>query len=173
MTAVRLPRGLYGITPEWDDTARLIEAVDTAARHGLRVLQLRRKHAAARLRRHQALALQPVCRALGVTFLINDDWRLAADIGADGVHVGRDDAPLAEVRQVMGEAAIVGVSCYDDLTLARSALAEGADYIAFGAVFASPTKPHAVRAGLPLLRETAELLRTLHFATGLPRPEHA
>ena len=163
----RLPRGLYGITPEWDDTDRLIEAVAIAARHGLRVLQLRRKDASAQTRRHQALALQPVCRSLGVTFIVNDDWRLAADLGADGVHVGRDDASsLAEVRQAVGSA-IIGVSCYADLTLARKLLSAGADYIAFGAVYPSPTKPLAPRASVALLREAAAWLHTL------PRPRPA
>jgi thiamine-phosphate pyrophosphorylase len=162
---VRLPRGVYGITPEWDDTDRLVDAVTTAARHGLRVLQLRRKQANPQLRRLQALALQAVCQALGVIFIINDDWRLAADVGADGVHVGRDDTALSEVRLAVGTA-IVGVSCYNNLALARSALSAGADYIAIGAVFASPTKPHAAHADLPLLRQTVALVR----AQPTPRP---
>ncbi|MBJ7262474.1 MAG: thiamine phosphate synthase [Burkholderiaceae bacterium] len=163
MSTTRLPRGLYGITPEWDDTERLLDAVATAARHGLRVLQLRRKDASPLVRRRQAVALQSLCRSLGVTFIVNDDWRLAADLGADGVHVGRDDASLTEVRQAVGSA-VIGVSCYNDLALAHRLLAAGADYIAFGAVFPSPTKPQAVRASLPLLREAATWLRTL------PRP---
>ena len=160
MSITRLPRGLYGITPEWDDTDSLLDAVATAARHGMRVMQLRRKDASAQIRRQQALALQPLCRSLGVTFIVNDDWRLAADLGADGVHVGRGDACLAEVRHAVGSA-VIGVSCYDDLALAHSLLAAGADYIAFGAVFPSPTKPQAVRASMPLLREAATWLRTL------------
>ncbi|HEX7731319.1 MAG TPA: thiamine phosphate synthase, partial [Rhodanobacter sp.] len=78
-----------------------------------------------------------------------------------GVHLGRDDGDVAAARAVMGAGAIVGVSCYDSLERARTAAAAGADYIAFGAFFPSPTKPHAVRASPDLLRQSATL--------GLPR----
>ncbi|MFA4914877.1 MAG: thiamine phosphate synthase, partial [Burkholderiaceae bacterium] len=97
-SATRFPRGLYGVTPDWHDTDKLLAAVDLAARHGMRAVQLRRKHVDATARRVQAVALQALCRAHGITLVINDDWRLADEIGADCVHIGRDDARLAQVR---------------------------------------------------------------------------
>lgn len=155
--ALRFPRGLYGVTPEWDDTRRLVSAVREAATGGMRALQLRRKTASDSLRAEQARALAPVCRDLGVVFMINDHWQLALDVGADGVHVGRDDAGVAEIRAQAGLDFLVGVSCYNDLDRARAMLALGVDYIAFGAVFASATKPDAVQAPLSLLMPACEL----------------
>jgi thiamine-phosphate pyrophosphorylase len=154
---------LYGVTPEWDDTARLLRAVQQAAAGGMRSLQLRRKDVPDRVRREQALALAAACRELGVVFLVNDHWELALEVGADGVHLGRDDAGVALVRAQAPDL-IIGASCYNDIDRARAMLAAGADYIAFGAVFPSPTKPNAVRAPLPLLGEARQL------ADALPAP---
>ena len=95
MKALRFPAGLYGVTPEWDDTERLVRAVRQAAEGGMRALQLRRKDVPDAVRAEQARALAPLCRELGVVFLINDDWRLALEVGADAAHVGRDDDSLA------------------------------------------------------------------------------
>ncbi|OWT75610.1 MULTISPECIES: thiamine phosphate synthase [unclassified Achromobacter] len=165
MKAQRFPSGLYGVTPEWDDTARLLRAVQQAAAGGMRALQLRRKDIPAAQRREQALALAPLCRELGVIFLINDHWELALEIGADGVHVGRDDAAVAQVRAQAPDL-IIGASCYNDIQRGRDMLAAGADYIAFGAVFPSSTKPQAVRAPLELLTEA----RALTEDQAAPRP---
>ncbi|WP_345252087.1 thiamine phosphate synthase, partial [Pigmentiphaga soli] len=144
-------RGLYGITPEWDDTDRLVAAVEAAARGGMRMLQWRRKDIAPAARRPQAQALRDACARLGVVFIVNDDWRLALDLGADGAHLGKDDGDIGEARRAAGPALYLGASCYDSLDRARAALAAGADHVAFGAVFDSPTKPAAVRAPLALL----------------------
>ncbi len=157
MTALRFPRGLYGITPEWDDTDRLLDAVRLAAAGGMSALQLRRKSIPDVERAAQARALAPLCRELGVVFLINDHWRLALEIGADGVHLGRDDADPALVRKEAGPDLLIGVSCYNELDRARRLLAADPDYIAFGAMFPSPTKPQAVRAPLSLLTQAREL----------------
>jgi thiamine-phosphate pyrophosphorylase len=157
MSPTRFPAGLYGVTPEWDDTPRLLAAVQAAARGGMTALQLRRKNATPAKRREQAEALARVCRERGIVFIINDHWRLAIEIGADGIHVGREDEPLASVRAQAGPALLIGASCYDDLALARQSLAAGADYIAFGAVYPSPTKPAAVHAPLALLAQGREL----------------
>lgn len=165
MSAIRFPRGLYGVTPEWDDTARLLAAVREAAAGGMRALQLRRKHLTPAARLAQARELAPLCRALGVLFIVNDDWRCALEAGADGAHLGRDDARLAEVRAAAPHL-LLGVSCYADLPRAQALLAEGADYVAFGAVFPSPTKPEAIHAPLSLLSQAAELIRPLDA----PRP---
>lgn len=165
MIQTRFPIGLYGVTPEWDDTARLLDAVRQAAAGGMRALQLRRKHLTRAQRLAQARELAALCRELGVVFLVNDDWQTALEAGADGAHLGREDASLAEVRAA-APGLILGVSCYADLERARGLLAQGADYIAFGAVFPSPTKPQAAHAPLALLGEAAALAR----GQAAPRP---
>ncbi|MPT55704.1 MAG: thiamine phosphate synthase [Alcaligenaceae bacterium] len=152
-------RGLYGITPEWDDTARLIAAVEAAARGGLRAVQLRRKLAEPAKRLEQARALRAACDRLDLLLIINDDWRLAIEAGADGVHLGRGDGDIAQARQAGGPALLIGASCYAEPGLARAALAAGADHVAFGAVFDSPTKPAAVHAPLSCLTEARGLRR--------------
>ncbi len=157
--ATRFPAGLYGVTPDWHDTDRLLAAVDIAARNGMRAVQLRRKNIDASARRAQALALQSLCRERGVTLVINDDWRLADDIGADCVHIGREDAVIDTVRAAIDPGILVGVSCYNDLALAERALSQGADYVAFGAVFPSSIKPDAVRADLDLFTRARALLQ--------------
>ena len=167
MTAhTRFPQGLYGVTPQWDDTDRLIAAIELAAANGMRSLQLRRKNIPAAALRAQAERVQAACRALGVVFIVNDDWQLALAIGADGVHIGRDDADLQAVRDAVGPDMIVGTSCYNDIELARTALAQGADYVAYGAMYPSATKPDAVRASLDLLQRTRALLASYDT----PRP---
>jgi len=166
MKPIRFPAGLYGVTPEWDDTDRLLKAVRDAAAGGMRSLQLRRKNVPDAVRAAQARALAPLCRELGVVFLINDDWRLALNVGADGAHVGRDDENLAHIRREAGPDLILGGSSYDDLTRARELLDAGADYIAFGAMFASTVKPDTVRAPLSVLTEA----RRLADERDAPRP---
>jgi len=152
-TPARLPAGLYGITPEWDDTDRLLDAIRAAARGGMRVLQLRRKTVSLPYKHLQARD-------------VDDHWRLALECGADGVHLGRDDGDLAAVRASAGPGLLIGASCYDEIDRARLALQAGADYIAFGAVYPSPTKPQAVRAPLALLGQG----RRLAEAMPAPRP---
>jgi len=166
MKPIRFPAGLYGVTPEGDDTDRLLKAVRDAAAGGMRSLQLRRKNVPDAVRAAQARALAPLCRELGVVFLINDDWRLALNVGADGAHVGRDDENLAHIRREAGPDLILGGSSYDDLTRARELLDAGADYIAFGAMFASTVKPDTVRAPLSVLTEA----RRLADERDAPRP---
>ncbi|UHQ24133.1 thiamine phosphate synthase [Lysobacter sp. 5GHs7-4] len=150
-------RGVYAITPDETDDARLLARVDAVLGAGAVWLQYRNKAADAATRERQATALLPLCRRYGVPLIVNDDWRLAARIGADGAHLGEDDGDVAAARQALGTGAILGVSCYDQGALARDAVAAGADYVAFGAFFPSPTKPHARRASLQLLRDAAPL----------------
>lgn len=164
MTPSPLPsaplRGLYLITPDESDTARLLDRVGAVLAHAA-LLQYRNKVADAALRQAQLTALRPLCRAAGVPLIANDDAGLAAAVGADGVHVGEDDGDPAAVRARLGAEAIIGVSCYDDLARARAAAAAGASYVAFGAFFPSTTKPNARRATPALLRDSGSL--------GLPR----
>jgi thiamine-phosphate pyrophosphorylase len=154
-------RGLYLITPDEPDTARLLARLAGPLAAGAALVQYRNKGADARLRREQASALLPICRAAGVPMLINDDWRLAADLGTDGVHLGEDDGDLVQARAALGAEAIVGASCYNEIARAEAAAEAGASYLAFGAFFPSGTKPLARRADPALLRTSARL--------GLPR----
>jgi thiamine-phosphate pyrophosphorylase len=144
-------RGIYAITPDGLETRELLTAVRAVLCGGVRLVQHRSKTADADHRRREAGQLLALCRAYGARLIINDDPLLARALGADGVHLGRDDPAPAFVR---GDwpSAIIGVSCYDQLALAERAEHEGdADYVAFGAFFPSTTKPDAVRAPLDLL----------------------
>ncbi|MGH8077633.1 MAG: thiamine phosphate synthase [Lysobacter sp.] len=165
-------RGLYAITPDESDTARLLARVETVLRAGAAWLQYRNKCADVPLRAQQAKALLPLCRRHGVPLIINDDWLLAAAIEADGAHLGQDDGELAAAREALGDGSILGASCYDDLGLAKAAHAAGADYVAFGAFFPSPTKPGARRASDDLLRESA-ILGVPRVAIGGITPDNA
>lgn len=156
----RLERGLYLITPDEPDTSRLLLRVQPLLAH-VACLQYRNKSATPALRREQAAALLPSCRAAGVPLVVNDDVGLAAAIGAQGVHLGEHDGAIALARTKLGADAIIGVSCYDELSRAERAAAEGASYVAFGAFHPSPTKPSARRATPRLLQDAARL--------GLPR----
>lgn len=165
-STLKFPAGLYGVTPDWDDAERLEQAVRAAARGGLKALQLRHKTAAPALRRHLAQTLLNVCNELGIIFLINDDWRLAIELGAHGVHVGQHDDDPARVRQEIGPHMLLGVSCYANPQRAQSLLAHQVAYIAFGAMYASSTKPLAPTAPLEVLRAGQALCQ----AIDAPRP---
>lgn len=156
---LRFPRGLYGITPEWDDTPLLLDAIQAAAEGGMVALQWRRKTIPAGQRHEQAGRVVEHCRKLGVASIINDDWQLALDTGADGAHLGRDDGEIAAARRALGPKAMLGASCYNQPERAAAALQAGVDYIAFGAMFASTVKPDAVRADLHVVSQGLELAR--------------
>lgn len=146
-------RGLYAITPNQLGTGiDLSAAVALALRGGAQLIQYRDKSTDLRRRLEQAAALRTLCRAAGVPLIINDDIELARLVGADGVHLGRDDADPAAARARLGPQALIGVSCYAAYARAEAARRAGADYVAFGSFFPSPTKPLAVQAGTELLR---------------------
>jgi thiamine-phosphate pyrophosphorylase len=157
----RWPRGLYAVTPDEADTPRLIAKVRLALAGGAAAVQYRNKPAGPALRLVQAAALAEICREAGVPLIVNDDVALALEVGAAGVHLGREDGELAAARNRLGPGKLLGASCYDRIDLAVAAAGGGADYVAFGAMFASPTKPAARRASLALLGE-------VHRRTGLP-----
>ena len=165
-------RGLYAITADEIDTEHLVNQVHTVLRAGAAWLQYRNKAAPSELRTQQARALQSLCRRYEVPLIINDDWRLAAAIGADGAHLGETDGELASARIALGPDALLGASCYDDLEFAERAVAAGADYVAFGAFFPSPTKPNARRAA-PELLSAAASLRVPRVAIGGITPDNA
>jgi len=154
--SVRPARGLYLITPEEPDTARLLARV-AAVLPQATWLQYRQKGADAGLRRTQATALQALCARAGVPLIINDEVALAADVGAAGVHLGEDDGDIAAARAALGPRAIVGASCYDDIALAERAVAAGASYVAFGAFFPTTSKITTRRATPTLLAAAAAL----------------
>ena len=146
-------RGLYAITPEAADADTLLRQVSAALAGGIALLQYRRKQRAGA---EEAKALAALCRRAGVPFIVNDDIGLALACDADGAHVGRDDGDPGISRQKM-QGKLLGVSCYASVEAARAAVAAGADYVAFGSVFASPTKPSAVRAPLSLFAKAKPL----------------
>lgn len=145
-------RGLYAVTPGATATPRLAGLVSAAIEGGARLVQYRAKATAPEERQRQAEALLALCRDRGVPLIVNDDLALAAAIGADGVHLGRDDGDPRDARARLPDA-ILGVSCYADAGLAVAAAEAGADYVGIGSVFASATKPAAVRAAPALLGE--------------------
>jgi thiamine-phosphate pyrophosphorylase len=154
----RLISGVYAVTPETEDTSELIAKVTAVLNGGAGVIQYRNKNSAYAMRREQCIELLACVRAFDATLIVNDSSKLALEVGADGVHLGMDDESVEKARNRLGQNRIIGVSCYNDLERARAAQAAGADYVAFGSFFLSPTKPAAVRASMNLLRSAkAEL----------------
>jgi thiamine-phosphate pyrophosphorylase len=142
-------RGLYAITPDIADTSVLAVKAELALKAGVAMLQYRNKAISKDKRLLQAKELAPLARGYGVPFIVNDDVEIALSVGANGAHLGKDDGDLKAARAKLA-GKILGASCYDDLQAARAAAVAGADYVAFGSVFPSPTKPDAVRAPLSL-----------------------
>lgn len=151
------PSGVYALTPECADTSRLLEMVEAALKGGVAAVQYREKTGDIALRHEQASELLPLCHRYDAPLIINDDLRLADLTGADGVHLGREDASLREARLILGPGKIIGASCYQSLERAQQAQQAGADYVAFGSFYPSPTKPDAVNAPLQLLRDAGAL----------------
>jgi thiamine-phosphate pyrophosphorylase len=146
-------RGLYAITPDEPDTQELLWRAEVVLDQGAVLMQYRNKGATAELRMEQALGLKLLCLPYGVPLIVNDDIELARGVQADGVHLGMTDGDVAAARARLGGKALIGVSCYANIERARIAAAQGADYLAFGAFFDSPTKPQAQRADFGVLRE--------------------
>ncbi|ALG67519.1 thiamine phosphate synthase [Beggiatoa leptomitoformis] len=147
-------RGLYVITDSllMPTTAELVAGVIAAIQGGARVVQYRDKSTDNEKRLQQALALKKLCQQQAVLFIINDDVGLAKQINADGVHIGETDSTIAQARAVLGQSAIIGASCYASIEMAQQAITAGADYVAFGSFFPSPTKPDAHLVSLAVLQ---------------------
>lgn len=161
--------GLYAITPDEADTERLLAQVRPALAGGASVLQYRNKHATPELKQQQATALRALCADYHVPLIINDDLDLMLAVDADGLHLGREDAPaggLAAARAALGPKRMLGVSCYNDFSRAQEAVQYGANYVAFGALFPSGTKPQAPRAPLALLGRARHELACLVVGIG-------
>lgn len=159
-------RGLYLVTPDLLDTDALLAAVATVLPARPAIVQYRNKLADGALKREQASRLLALCRAAGVPLVINDSLALALEIGTDGAHLGRDDGDPALARAALGPGRILGVSCYNEWPRAVAGAAAGVDYVAFGAMFPSSTKPDAPRAGLDLLTRAQRELRLPVAAIG-------
>ena len=151
------PRGVYLITPDEPDTARLLARTAPLLAAGATWLQYRNKTASDALRQEQAVALQALCATHGVPLIINDDPALAQAVGAAGVHLGGTDGDIPSTRALLGPDAIIGASCYDQLANAEKAVAAGASYVAFGAFHPTTTKVTSSRAHTDLLRQSAAL----------------
>ena len=145
-----LIKGLYAITPDIADTDLLLKKVEAALQGGASVLQYRNKTANHQLQTQQARAILNLCRQYSVSLIINDSVKLCLTLDADGVHLGADDSILVEVRLRIATDKILGASCYNRFDLALQAQTQGASYVAFGACFASITKPNAPVADLNL-----------------------
>jgi thiamine-phosphate pyrophosphorylase len=151
--------GLYAVTDATLTRERgLVACVDAALNGGAVMVQYRNKAAPRARRLAEATRLAALCQGTGVPLIVNDDPALAADAGADGVHLGREDGPVSRARALLGPTAIIGVSCYHELSRAREGALAGADYAAFGRFFTSSTKPGEALATPALLRSArAEL----------------
>lgn len=147
-------RGLYIVTPDWDDTAQLLAATEMALQNGAALVQYRHKTADPAQRRDQASALLALCRQYEVPLIINDHVALCLEIGADGIHVGGTDASIAEVRQAVGPDRIVGASCYGTLELAHAAHRDGASYVAFGGFYPSRVKKYDFRTAPEIIAQS-------------------
>ncbi|MFZ2163172.1 MAG: thiamine phosphate synthase [Sideroxyarcus sp.] len=166
MTSQQTISGLYAVTPDLPDTFELVRNVRAALQGGARVLQYRNKTADTVLKLAQARALRQLTREFKTTFIVNDDAQLAAQVDADGVHLGGEDGSIAAARALLGSSRIIGVSCYNRLSLAQEAVRQGADYVAFGAFFSSGVKPEAVRADVAMLHAARKELDVPIVAIG-------
>ena len=137
-------KGLYLVTPDWDDTQKMLVATEAGLRGGAAVVQYRHKTASPELRREQATQLQVLCRRYGKLFIVNDFVELCMELDADGIHVGGTDMSVAQVRAEVGPTKIVGASCYGSLELAQNAHRAGASYVAFGGFYPSRVKKYEV-----------------------------
>lgn len=145
--------GLYLVTPDWDDTRKLLEITELALKGGVSLLQYRHKTADAALRREQAECLQALARSYQCPFIINDYIDLCMDLDADGIHVGGTDMAVAEVRKAIGPDKILGASCYGSLEMAHAAEAAGASYVAFGGFYPSKVKKYPVTTAATIVTD--------------------
>ena len=164
---------VYAITPDGvADDDRLLQMVAQAAAGGVRWFQYRNPSGSAAVRRRQAASLAAFCRAQQCRLIINDDPALAKAVSADGVHLGLTDPPLADARRVLGAHTVIGMTCHAEVARAERLATAGADYVAFGAIFVSATKPQAARCSLSVLSQAARRLRVPVVAVGGITPDN-
>lgn len=145
--------GLYAITDESLMPASEFKSLaETALSSGVRIIQYRDKSNDSEKKIAQAHALRTLCDKYSAILIINDDIELTIKSNADGIHIGKDDISINETRKHLGHDKIIGVSCYNKISLAEQAIKDGADYIAFGSFFGSTIKPDAPKADVKLIR---------------------
>lgn len=165
--------GLYAVTDqELAQRDGLNHQVEAAIQGGARIIQYRDKGKDQPKRIREAIQLLHICRTHGVPLIINDDLELAHHIGADGIHLGRNDTTIEQARQRLSPSTIIGVSCYNELQYAHDVQAAGADYVAFGRFFTSATKPNAIQADIGLLEQARKALQIPIVAIGGITPEN-
>jgi thiamine-phosphate pyrophosphorylase len=147
-------KGLYIVTPDWDDTQKLVDVTELALCGGAALVQYRHKNAGPALRREQAERLLALCRRYQRPFIVNDHVDLCVALGADGVHVGGTDDSIAQVRAALGPGKLVGASCYGSLQLARDAHQAGASYVAFGGFYPSRVKKYSVTTSAEIITQS-------------------
>lgn len=159
--------GLYAITDsKMIAPKKFFARVRQALEGGAGVIQYRDKSQHHELRLEQASIVVALCKEFDAISIINDDIELAKAVQADGLHIGSEDDDLAFARKELGPNKLIGVSCYASLDLANQAVAGSADYVAFGSIFASSTKPQAPVAGLNILHQAKQELNVPIVAIG-------
>jgi thiamine-phosphate pyrophosphorylase len=166
-------KGLYLVTPDWDDTDALIKATEIALAVGVDLLQYRHKTANGELRLEQASALLKLCRQHNVPFIVNDHIDLCIELDADGIHVGGTDASVAVVRTLIGKDKILGASCYGDFALAEQAQIAGASYVAFGGFYPSRVKKYEVSTPASIVSKAKSQLKLPVCVIGGMTPDNA
>ncbi|MDC4409002.1 thiamine phosphate synthase [Acinetobacter baumannii] len=145
-------RGLYLITND-DPIQLLLEKLDAAlATRQIAILQYRRKKVDKAEQPAEVELIKQLCEKYQVPFVINDDLKLAAQFGL-GVHLGQSDGEITDAKSQLPEGVIIGRTCLNSLELAQKAIADGATYIAFGAVYATATKPEAGNVGIEVIKQ--------------------
>lgn len=162
-----LLKGLYVLTDATlTPTESMLEQVERVLKSGVNVIQYRDKYATDEEAEKQCIRLQALCDVYEAVFIIDDRLEIAYRINADGLHVGEDDVSYEEARALLGEDKIIGVSCYGNIERAQKYASLGADYVAFGSFFPSPTKPHAKVVEPEVLKVAKEKLSVPICAIG-------
>jgi len=152
-------KGLYAITDEQLIAEKhFSKTIELVLQGGARIIQYRDKSSNQQKRFQQASLVSSFCKQYQAISIINDDIELAKAVNADGVHLGKDDDSISSAKQILGEQAIIGMSCYNDISLAIAAEKNKVDYVAFGAMFSSQTKPDAANANLDIISDAKRLL---------------
>jgi len=159
-------KGLYAITPDISDTSLLLDKVEKALIGGIALIQYRDKISNTSEKTFRAKAIHTLCLRYRVPLIINDDPELALACEAEGVHLGQTDGSIQHARRLLGESAMIGITCHHDIALAITAEQQSADYVAFGRFFNSSTKPGAPLATIDTLINAKKTIRIPIVAIG-------
>lgn len=165
--------GLYTVTPDWDDTIKLLAVTEQALLGGASIVQYRNKTASPALRLVQASQLRAMCQRYRRPFIINDFVDLCVELDADGVHVGGMDAPIEAIRAILGPDKIIGASCYSSMQLAHNACVAGASYIAFGGFYPSRVKKYPLTTTPDIIQQAKRTLPVPIVVIGGMTPDNA